>query len=96
LNGFEVLCASNGREALEMLEKRMPDIVVTDCMMPIMDGVKFSRRVRDNPATGDIPIILMSAAPGQHKLASAAFDVFLEKPFRFDTLLVEVKKLLGL
>lgn len=93
-NGFEVLCASNGREALELLEKRIPDIVITDCMMPIMDGVEFSRRVRDNPATRNTPIILMSAAPAQHELERAAFDVFLEKPFRFDALLVEVKKLL--
>src|ERR1700681_1555625 len=73
LHGFEVLSAANGLQALEMVQKRAPDIIVSDCMMPIMDGLEFSRKVRGNPATHKIPIVLMSAAPAQHRLASAEF-----------------------
>jgi CheY-like chemotaxis protein len=94
-NGFGVLTASNGKEALEMLDKRMPDVIISDCMMPIMDGIKLSRQLRDNPATQRIPIILMSAAPAKHNLADAAFDVFLQKPFRFEALLEAVNRLLA-
>lgn len=94
-NGFEVLSASNGQQALEVLDKRIPDIVISDCMMPIMGGVELSRRIRNNPATEKTPIILMSAAPPQENFAEATFDVFLQKPFRFDALLGEVSKLLG-
>jgi CheY-like chemotaxis protein len=94
LHGFEVLSAANGLQALEMVQKRAPDIIVSDCMMPIMDGLEFSRKVRGNPATHKIPIVLMSAAPAQHRLASAEFDVFMKKPFRFNDLLAEVTKLL--
>jgi CheY-like chemotaxis protein len=94
LHGFEVLSAPNGLQALDVIEKRTPDIIVSDCMMPIMDGLEFSRRVRGNPATQKIPIVLMSAAPAQHRLGSAEFDLFLKKPFRFNDLLAEVTKLL--
>lgn len=94
-NGFDVLCASDGRQALEILGKHEPDIIISDCMMPVMDGVELSRKVRDGPASRKIPIILMSAAPAQHNLSEAEFDVFLQKPFRFDALLAEVSRLLG-
>jgi DNA-binding response OmpR family regulator len=93
-HGFEVFLASDGRQALEIFDKRIPDIVISDCMMPIMDGIELSRKVRGNPATQNIPIILMSAAPSQHKFSEAFYDVFLQKPFEFDALLVEVNKLL--
>jgi len=93
-NGFEALAASDGEQALEIFEQRMPDIVISDCMMPIMDGVELSRRLRDNPATQKIPIVLMSGAPAQHNLSEGAFDAFLQKPFRFDALLAEVNRLL--
>ncbi|MGV3653898.1 MAG: response regulator [Noviherbaspirillum sp.] len=94
-NGFDVLCASDGRQALEILGKHEPDIIISDCMMPVMDGVELSRKVRDGPASRKIPVILMSAAPFQHNLSKAEFDVFLQKPFRFDALLAEVSRLLG-
>lgn len=93
--GFEVLTATNGQEALEMLDKSKPDIIVSDCMMPVMDGIKFSKRARDRLATERVPIILMSAAPGKYDLADAEFDVFLQKPFQFDALLETVNQLLA-
>lgn len=95
LHGFEVLSALNGLQALNMLAKRTPDIIVSDCMMPIMDGLELCKQVRGDPATRSIPFILMSAAPDEHRLAGVAFDTLLKKPFRFNDLLIEVTKLVG-
>jgi len=94
LNGFAVHCASNGKEALDTVGKSSPDLIISDCMMPIMDGLEFCGRVRGDAATQGIPIILMSASPSRHDLSSVAFDIFMKKPFPFDSLLVEVRKLL--
>ena len=74
LHGFETLMASNGRQALDILANRLPDLVLSDCMMPVMDGIALSRTLRTNPATAQIPIVLMSAAPQQHNLADASFE----------------------
>lgn len=94
LHGFEVMTADNALHALEVLARRVPDLIVSDCMMPYMDGVEFSRRVRANPATGAVPIILMSGAPELHDLASPSYDVFLRKPVLFERLLREMDRLI--
>jgi CheY-like chemotaxis protein len=94
LHGFEVLTADNGPRALEVLARRIPDLIVSDCMMPYMDGVEFSRRVRANAATGAVPIILMSGAPELHDLSSPSYDVFLRKPVLFERLLREMDRLI--
>jgi len=95
VHGFLVVSAGNGLAALDILERSLPDIVLSDCMMPVMDGLELCRRLKQTPATAAIPIILMSAAPGSHDLRSAPYDLFLKKPFLFSTLLVEVEKLLA-
>lgn len=94
LHGFEALCAANGQEALELLRTRVPDVIVSDCMMSVMDGLEFFNRVKADPALRNIPFILMSAAPMQHKLAKVNFDTLLRKPFQFNSLLAVVAKLL--
>lgn len=94
VHGFDVISAGNGRDALEKLEASAPDIVLSDCMMPVMDGIELCRRLKQAPATAALPIILMSAAPDSHDLASAPYDLFLKKPFLFSVLLEHVQKLL--
>ncbi|HYD94125.1 MAG TPA: response regulator [Noviherbaspirillum sp.] len=94
LHGFRTLTAANGRQALEVMAATPPDIVLSDCMMPLMDGIELSRRLRGDPRTAAIPIILMSAAPERHALSRAGYDVFLQKPVRFQELLAAIERLL--
>ena len=94
LRGFETLTANNGQHALEVMKDCIPDIILSDCMMPVMDGIEFSMRVRNDPVTTHIPIILISAAPEQHNLSRAECNIFLRKPIRFHQLLESVNKLL--
>jgi CheY-like chemotaxis protein len=61
-NGFDVLEASDGHEALELLEGFRPELVVTDLMMPGMDGFELIRRVRAIPGLADLPIVAITAA----------------------------------
>ncbi len=59
--GFEVLCASDGVEALERIQTRVPDVVVTDCQMPRMNGLELIERLRQNERTRDVPILMLTA-----------------------------------
>ena len=95
IEGFEVITANNAMQALEVLASRTPDLIISDCMMPHMDGVELSRQVRSRPSTRHTPIILMSGAPERHDLDSPTYEVFLRKPVFFDRLMPEIRKLLG-
>ncbi len=58
---FEVEIACNGQEALDAANVHRPDIIVMDVMMPVMDGLEALARLKDNPATATIPVILLTA-----------------------------------
>ena len=94
LHGFQTLNASNGEQALQVLQKQTPDLIISDCMMPVMDGIALSRAVRANPATATLPIILMSAAPQQHNFSAAPHDAFLKKPFQLNELLTAIDRVM--
>lgn len=95
LHGYEVITADNPVQALEVMSNRVPDLIISDCMMPYMDGVEFSARVKANPVTRRIPIILMSGAPELHDLDTRTYELFLRKPVMFERLILEVRRLLG-
>lgn len=59
--GFDAVCASNGREALDALRKSPPDLVLLDMMMPEMNGMEFLEKLRADPKFGNIPVIVMTA-----------------------------------
>lgn len=93
--GYDVELAINGKLALASLATRRADIVLTDLMMPVMDGPELIRRIRADPALASIPIILMTAlpeavpaAPGPHH------DVVLVKPFSITELIETMQVLL--
>jgi CheY-like chemotaxis protein len=88
--GHEVTVAENGAAGLRAAQEQVPDLVVTDIMMPVMDGVEFIRRLRGDPATAGIPIL---AASGDTHLAGAA-DAVLEKPYDDHSLVTIVNSLL--
>lgn len=94
LQGYEVVTANSAVQALEVLGRRVPDLIVSDCMMPHMDGVEFSRQVKAGAATMHIPIVLMSGAPELHDLSSPSYEVFLRKPVLFQRLMQEIERLL--
>src|ERR1700691_5957100 len=76
--GHEVTVAENGADGLKAALESPPDLVVTDVMMPVMDGAELIRRLHGDPATAGIPIL---AASGSTHLAAAA-DAVLKKPYK--------------
>ena len=88
--GHDVTVAGNGAAGLKVAQEQIPDLVVTDIMMPVMDGVEFMRQLRGDPATAGIPIL---AASGDTHLAGAA-DAVLEKPYDDHLLVMLVDSLL--
>ena len=92
--GYAVITASDGSAALALLQDRVPDLIISDCMMPVMDGVSFRKHVQNDVRLADVPFVLMSAAPDRHDLSSITVDRFLKKPFQFDELMQTVQSLL--
>ncbi|MEV6303234.1 response regulator [Actinoplanes sp. NPDC051861] len=88
--GHDVTEASDGAAALESVRSSPPDLVVTDVMMPLMDGLEFIRRLRADPATEAIPVLAVS---GDWQLVTDA-DVALAKPCQGRDLLVAAEDLL--
>jgi len=61
MHGFEVREANDGREALDCVGEFLPHLVLTDLMMPVMDGIELIRRLHEDPATAEIPIVAITA-----------------------------------
>lgn len=94
---YEVAYASDGRQGLEMARQQLPDLIVTDIMMPDVDGLELCRQIRANALTNHIPIVIITArATDDDRLTGidAGADAYLYKPFRSDELLLRVEKLL--
>ncbi len=97
-HGYEVLTATHGREAIDILEHEIPDLIICDVMMPEMDGYTFVEEIRSNPRLEWLPVIFLSAK-GQTKdriqgLNKGA-DVYLVKPFEPDELVAQVQSTLN-
>jgi len=82
--GYRVLHAANGRQGLERLAERLrPDLVITDYMMPILDGAGLLRAMRDIDAQRDIPCIVMSSIPEANvRERITGYAAFVRKPFQ--------------
>jgi signal transduction histidine kinase/FixJ family two-component response regulator len=97
--GFDTLEAENGELALRSVQDHLPDLVLMDRVMPVMDGAEAIRRLRGMPAFRDLPIIVVSAnasaADQQDSLAVGA-NAFLPKPIDFGRLLPDIERLLQL
>jgi CheY-like chemotaxis protein len=93
-NGFRVRTAGNGREALEEAAVERPDIVVSDFMMPIMDGGELCRAWRASADLGRIPFILSSAGILRHDL-DIPYDSVFRKPVHMQLLVEEIRRLLA-
>ena len=98
-NDYRPLEAQNGAEALEMLRKEEVDVIVSDLMMPVMDGNELSRRVKANLSTSHIPFLILTALRSdvQEKISyEIGVDEYLCKPFDEEILLLRIRNILAL
>jgi DNA-binding response OmpR family regulator len=96
--GYEVALAHDGAEALEKVREGPPDLIILDVMMPKLDGFEVLRRLKDDPATESIPVIMLTAK-SEADDALQGYDCgaqwYLGKPFDPDVLLSYVRNVLG-
>lgn len=94
--GYRAFCAVNGQLALIQAREVVPDLVIVDYMMPLMNGAEFSRELRRDPQFSHTKIILNSGLP---EVAIRdhfdSYDAFLRKPFKVETLLELVERFVG-
>jgi CheY-like chemotaxis protein len=93
--GYAVAFARNGKEALERVAEARPDLVITDLMMPVMDGWALCRALRAAPETSAIPIVVTTALPHLIERGGGAYDAYLPKPFDLDALAQTVARALA-
>lgn len=95
--GFDVLLAEDGRTALSVVRKHVPDVLITDVMMPALDGVEVCRTLKADSRTADIPVLLLSAfaqSPSKVKGFDAGASDYITKPFVMEELIARVQSLL--
>lgn len=97
-NTYNLLTASNGKEALEIVEQNEVDVIISDIMMPVMDGIEFCRHIKGNFDTCHIPVLLLTAKKQEEDRVEAyqsGADAFLNKPFSLNLLQVRIENLLA-
>jgi CheY-like chemotaxis protein len=94
LEGHTVQTALNGRDALRKLEQELPDLVMSDIMMPLLNGIELCRELKRQRRFEAVPVILFSAAQTLPDPTACAYDATLSKPFEIDTMLQIVDQVL--
>lgn len=94
--GYEAIGATSGQEALARVAADLPDIVLLDVRMPDIDGYEVCRRLRADPATALLPIVMVTSSEGEERIAAleAGADDFVPKPFNQQELLARVRSLI--
>jgi CheY-like chemotaxis protein len=95
--GYRVVSATNGKDGLARLKTENPDLILTDLMMPIVDGRELVRSARALPQFASTPVILMSASTKAVAMADASLGIaaFVRKPFQWEDLLATIVRLIG-
>ena len=96
--GYEVISCRDGQEALAAAVAQRPQLIVLDVMMPGLDGLGALRQLKENPATREIPVVVLSAkghALTKVEAEASGAVLFLAKPFSPNELLGAVQKILG-
>ncbi len=95
---YDVCVAKNGKEALASIEKSRPDMILLDIVMPEMDGIATCQQLKANPATKEIPVVIVTTK-GEPDRVSAAFSAgcndYLTKPINRVNLLEKIHEFLG-
>jgi len=94
-NGYEAVCAANGKEALAVIEVDRPDLILLDVAMPEMDGLMFLKAMQGNPQLQDIPVILLTAVTERASIVKAAQlgadEYLLKSQFSLDEMLNRIR-----
>ncbi|MFH0755939.1 MAG: two-component regulator propeller domain-containing protein [Bacteroidota bacterium] len=94
---YHVMLARNGLEALEISRQNLPDLILSDVMMPEMDGLEFCREIKENVLTSHIPVILLTARTGTENQIlgfESGADDYITKPFNADVLKLKIRNIL--
>ncbi len=94
---YEVITAKNGQEAWQFAQERLPDIVLSDLMMPDLNGIELTRNLKSNKQTCHIPVLLLTAKSDQDSVnegLAAGADDYISKPFNSDELLLRLANIL--
>lgn len=97
--GFKIITATNGLDALDLVEKERPDLLLLDVMMPIMDGYKTALKIRDNLEFDTLPIIFLTALNSSEDVVkgfSNGGNDFITKPFNKEELIIRIRHQLSL
>src|SRR4051812_14514337 len=87
-SGYDVSSVSNGAEALERAQEWLPDAILLDLMMPVMDGAEFLKARRDRPFLARVPVMVLTAHPFHHRLLDGlGATLVLRKPYDLEELL---------
>lgn len=95
---FEVLTATNGRQGFEIAKKEVPDIIVTDVMMPVMNGLDMTRLIKNDVITSHIPVVMLTAKDSQSAREEgyvAGVDSYLTKPFSVSLLVARINNIIS-
>ena len=98
IHGYMVAEACDGQEALVMVEQALPDILLLDIGMPLLDGFAVIRKLRDNPRFTTLPVVAVTAYAMQgdrEKIMNSGFDGYLSKPVNAASLVRELDRLLA-
>ncbi len=94
--GYEVIKAPSGREAIELAAKKLPNLVILDIAMPVMDGSEVASILRSDPKTKDIPILFLTCLFTKHEEKVCGHllgqNFFVAKPYDVTELLTEIDK----
>ena len=97
-NGFNVRCGYSGEDLFAGLKEQMPDLILLDIMMPKMDGLEVLARLKGNPATASIPVILLTAKADDEDVQigyKMGADIYITKPFTGTEVLEVINLVLG-
>ena len=95
---YHVFVAKNGKEALEQVRSQKPDLVLLDAMMPEMDGLEACKRLKNDPTTKPIPIIMLTAKGRKEDVVdamAAGADSYVVKPFNLSDLVERIEEILN-
>jgi CheY-like chemotaxis protein len=94
-SGYAVAFADDGESALERARAELPALVVTEILIPKLDGLALCRRLREDPLTRDVPVLVFSILSAQVRASEAGADAFLRKPLVDSTFLAAVQELIA-
>jgi CheY-like chemotaxis protein len=93
--GYSIEFAADGEEALQQARERRPDVIITEILVPKLDGLALCRKIKADPATRDISVLVFSILAASARAREAGADAFLNKPLAEHKLVATVERLLA-